>query len=456
MSPRTMTTNMHVSVFPKAGDRFASRQELKNSVTLYNLEKNDFKLQIVVNIPSRIVYECKNAACVGKIDASVKIGKVNGRRSYKDQDIIVSSSTKCCCQRVNITFPSVGDKFESMKIIDQRLFCYSAEVGGVALKRGRCNGKIYRHVCSVDENCPGGLTVRPSPTVSKSGKRSDGPPFIVERSKLCRHTNPLLFPELSYVPIENRILYEQHSPLRGCRGVLISLNEQENMHVLYSMFLMAKRSNDKSWTPVSSESRHVKQMKFDEPGLNLPASLETFESHFMKNLHKSLVDIGYCQRRQGLTVYKTFLKTEETLLQKPHIDFNWNEISLASFRRRSKSLRKDVTWEHWVPMIAFFPLTRKGMSIELWHHRFEHSTARERDDEMGVLVEITYGQLLVIRADVVHAGVSVDDFEGNLHGHFYIYKDPGLIKTTQYRNDYTDGTDTELSEYYKHSLKLMK
>jgi hypothetical protein len=112
-----------------------------------------------------------------------------------------------------------------------------------------------------------------------------------------------------------------------------------------------------------------------------------------------------------------------------------------------------------VPFIALFPLTADGMTVELWHGRSRHDRPLQADHEYGSLVHIAYGKILLLRADVVHAGGFANNAEsGDPRAHFYIYKLPGgVLHETQLSNSY-DGFVGEgeqwqkrmLREFYKH------
>ena len=54
-----------------------------------------------------------------------------------------------------------------------------------------------------------------------------------------------------------------------------------------------------------------------------------------------------------------------------------------------------------VPFVALFPLSKEGMTVEVWNARTKHDAPRCNDDKTGVLVNISYGQILLLRGDVV-------------------------------------------------------
>lgn len=99
------------------------------------------------------------------------------------------------------------------------------------------------------------------------------------------------------------------------------------------------------------------------------------------------------------------------------------------------------------------------MTVEVWNSRAEHERPHKPHHEYGSLVHIAYGKILLLRADVVHAGGFANNVEsGDPRAHFYIYKHPGgVLHELQLANSY-DGFVREgdtvrkkmLREFYKH------
>ena len=161
---------------------------------------------------------------------------------------------------------------------------------------------------------------------------------------------------------------------------------------------------------------------FSSCGQNWVLQLETFITATIKN---SLLQIGYCSSDQDLEFYLSFLKSLDMDMQPPHIDQKWeNAVPLNDFPRKSKSRYYNGNYEEWVPFIALFPLTEDGMTVEVWHARSQHDQPELPEHKVGRLVKIHLGQILLLRADVVHAGGFMTAESGNPRGHLYIYKNP--------------------------------
>ena len=139
-------SNMSSTFFPNRGDTFETRKCLKETVKAYCLEKNDFKMVLETDIPSRMVFVCQKESCPGMIDACIKYGKVNGKRTYKNQPIQIHRSKKCTCVRRVTRFPSTGTEYSSIDALRKELLAYAKEVGGETYKAGICNGKYYHYI----------------------------------------------------------------------------------------------------------------------------------------------------------------------------------------------------------------------------------------------------------------------------------------------------------------------
>lgn len=102
------------------------------------------------------------------------------------------------------------------------------------------------------------------------------------------------------------------------------------------------------------------------------------------------------------------------------------------------------------------------MTVEVWNGRSHHDRPHEPRHEYGSLVHIAYGKILLLRADVVHAGGFANNVEtGDPRAHFYIHKLPGgVLHELQLSNSY-DGYIGEgdqmhkrmLREFYKHCIE---
>jgi hypothetical protein len=66
------------------------------------------------------------------------------------------------------------------------------------------------------------------------------------------------------------------------------------------------------------------------------------------------------------------------------------------------------------------------MKLEIWHARSQHELPPQ-GDKAGVVVFIPYGKMLLLRANVVHAGgFRPQGNDGNRRCHLYVYKKSGV------------------------------
>jgi hypothetical protein len=176
------------------------------------------------------------------------------------------------------------------------------------------------------------------------------------------------------------------------------------------------------------------------------------ETMLSDKIRRELLDMGYCSEDQKVQFYLSFLKSLHTEVQPPHIDYQWDVVQPPS-RRRPRGYRGN--FEEYVPWIALFPLTEAGMTVEVWGARDRHDPARLQP-EKGRLVDVPYGEMLLLRADVVHAGGFTTCGSGNPRGHLYIYKTPhGVQHSTPLKNAYdinvaSSDKAVSLLTFYEH------
>jgi hypothetical protein len=155
-----------------------------------------------------------------------------------------------------------------------------------------------------------------------------------------------------------------------------------------------------------------------------------------------------CSEKQDIQLYLSFMTSLWTEIQSPHIDYKWPDVEPSEFQKNKPPPRafRNSNYKEWVPFIALFPVTTDGMTVEVWNAR----SRRDKDDKTGCLVHITYGKILLLRADVVHAGGFKTAASGNPRCHFYVYKTPGgVAHSTPLSNSYHI-RQVQLSDYYKH------
>jgi hypothetical protein len=146
---------------------------------------------------------------------------------------------------------------------------------------------------------------------------------------------------------------------------------------------------------------------------------------------------------QTLSFYLTLLKTDgNTAPQDPHIDFKWTSVEVEAMSGVRHC--KDKKYNHVVPLIALFPLTKEEMIVEIWPE--EPVTG----DKVGQLVQIQYGTILILQGDVVHAGGFCSGPEGNPRAHLYLYRDPGKSHDHPTSNLFHDQLGVPLKDTYLH------
>jgi hypothetical protein len=131
------------------------------------------------------------------------------------------------------------------------------------------------------------------------------------------------------------------------------------------------------------------------------SSMSDFEGRLSELIQKALMSIGYCSEEQKVHWYLSFLRSESRKVQRPHIDFKWDDITPPVEGVATQSRAFHGNYKEWVPFIALFPISEAGMTIEIWHARNDHQCKLE---EKGVLVKIEPNSILLLRADVIHAG----------------------------------------------------
>lgn len=169
------------------------------------------------------------------------------------------------------------------------------------------------------------------------------------------------------------------------------------------------------------------------------------------HLYYHLKEMKYCFFGQQIQFYFSYLATKIEKPQPAHIDFDWEVVTKEECATRKRKRGVVNGYKHRVPFVAFFPLTKDGMTLEIWKARSSHQIGEE-----GELVHIPFGLMLLLRGDAVHAGGYMNGTEGDLRGHLYIYREGGEQHDTGTSNAYTievDGKRLVLSEYYRHGAR---
>lgn len=136
----------------------------------------------------------------------------------------------------------------------------------------------------------------------------------------------------------------------------------------------------------------------------------------------------------------SYLTTERTIPQPAHVDYTWEVLEDSSNL-----------------FLAFFPLTKEGMFLQVWPRNDEANLV------MGELVFIPYGLMLVLPASTIHGGgfrTTESGEQGNLRFHLYFIRGRGGKLPTHQTNKYTEPHDKrrELCERYvdNHHLTLLQ
>ena len=250
------------------------------------------------------------------------------------------------------------------------------------------------------------------------------------------------------------------------RGAFLSLKRKHRSALLFLQQVYNICEHRKKLRPVQQYTQNLLHYNLQSPGFPVLPGLadhelfslfpikHVLEMHaiFDVNIKEQLTSMGYCSKTQNLELHLSFLKTLETKVQPPHIDFQWQNISPKDFHKTPRSYKGN--YKEWVPFIALFPLTQDGMKVEVWNARSEHDVPECEEDKTGVVVNIPFGEILLLRADVVHAGGFAPSPSGNPRGHFYIYKTPhGALHSYPLSNSYDAEIRGELHflhEFYKH------
>jgi hypothetical protein len=251
------------------------------------------------------------------------------------------------------------------------------------------------------------------------------------------------------------------------RGAYVSLADDE--HSVLDLLRNVYADIEKKLGQVQTYTKHLLHYNLNSPGFpvlrgsddeNLFSSynhehVREMEALITSKIRQALVEIEYCAADQELQLYLSFLKSLKTEVQPPHIDYQWQNISPPDFTKRPRSYKGN--YKEWVPFVALFPLTTDGMTVEVWNARLRHNIPKCPMEETGVLVDIPFGKILLLRADVVHAGGFATAASGNPRGHFYIYKTPrGVQHSYPLSNCYDTeigGDRVPLLEFYKHCIE---
>jgi hypothetical protein len=250
------------------------------------------------------------------------------------------------------------------------------------------------------------------------------------------------------------------------RGTFVHFHDDDTrvFDMLYTAFQEAVESK---LGQVQNYTKHLLHYNLRAPGFPTTAGMPNreifasinpdqvlqYEIAMTVKLRQALCEMGYCSSEQNIELHLSFLKTMETEVQPPHIDYQWDAIEPTYFTKTPRSFRG--RYKEWVPFIALFPLTFDGMTVEVWHARKDHCHPPAQN-QTGAIVTIPFGSILLLRADVVHAGGFQTSYTGNPRAHFYVYKTPGGVQHSYpLANCYElPGSGLPLLQQYRHNPQL--
>jgi hypothetical protein len=112
---------------------------------------------------------------------------------------------------------------------------------------------------------------------------------------------------------------------------------------------------------------NIKNIRYDNTGLiDLKGSCDDWQEAqdaITCCIHENLCDMKYCQPKQGILLYLSYLKAVRSMAQGSHVDYKWKDILPQT--------NEDFTTEAYknrVPFIGFTALTEDGTYIEVWPH----------------------------------------------------------------------------------------
>jgi hypothetical protein len=143
----------------------------------------------------------------------------------------------------------------------------------------------------------------------------------------------------------------------------------------------------------------------------------------------------------------SFMQTETTVPQPPHVDYEWDILQDPVERERLH--------------LSFFSLTDQGMFLQVWPTAQRTATTNnDHHDEVvvvpGILLFIPLGSLLCMPSDTVHAGgFRSCPHTKNLRFHLYVATHGATLPDHQ-NNRYTEPNDhsRELAERYQNHPQI--
>uniref|UniRef100_A0A7S4W108 Uncharacterized protein n=1 Tax=Ditylum brightwellii TaxID=49249 RepID=A0A7S4W108_9STRA len=143
-------------------------------------------------------------------------------------------------------------------------------------------------------------------------------------------------------------------------------------------------------------SPHKKRNDADEESLFSSLVLSNMKHLYLTFLETDIFGTASNKAAGTTTKVSSSSSTSKLPLQLPHIDYKWTTLdkyySKSDFYKTSSSNKKEFQHQQ-IPWIAFFPLTRSGMKLNVW-----------LEEGLPHKLVLEYGDVAFLRGDVVHSG----------------------------------------------------
>ena len=168
---------------------------------------------------------------------------------------------------------------------------------------------------------------------------------------------------------------------------------------------------------------------YNSPKINNNDSEPIKIARELDDLIKEKLDIGYVTIHLGFMFTKSNAHGNLIHPQDPHVDFSWEDIDKNQGNM----------------FFGIMSLSEEGCFLEVWI-----PTSNCKDERKPELILIPFGYMLILPADMVHAGgFCSNDETGDIRMHLYIYSKntPGTLEK---KNNYCDRSGIEMCSYMNH------
>ena len=248
---------------------------------------------------------------------------------------------------------------------------------------------------------------------------------IMDGENEACHNVLKLFPGSSVSSVSDDLInaIKRHTPDFHARVGDFNENLSYSMQAKGLSNLVAKEAEVDGSVPQSCNLKEMLQNEL-EPTLSMAVgSLNSIE----------------CAPRAEVEEYQgSFMRTEETIPQPPHVDFEWTILEE----------------QHTTLRIGFSPLTEDGMFLQVW----PTAATSNIESVKGILIYVPRGKLLCMPSNTIHAGgFQSCPNNGNLRFHLY-FSTFGTPLPKFQNNRYTEPSDKtkELSARYHNHPQLEK